>query len=84
VITGVAIKTATEFFIASKPRRHHDLIHNLNMVYPSVMHAHDVQQGFVDQDGKFYNRTEAAEHAMACGQIDWLNWPPELYSEDLW
>jgi hypothetical protein len=38
----------------------------------------------VDQDGNFYNRVEAGRHAIECGQIEKLNNPPELFSEDLW
>lgn len=42
------------------------------------------EQGFVDEYGIFLNRIEAAEHALACGQVAKLSRPPELFSEDLW
>ena len=42
------------------------------------------EQGFVDDKGKFFNRLEAAKHALECGQIKKLKWPPKLYSEDLY
>lgn len=40
--------------------------------------------GFIDNEGRFVGRKEAAEVALASGQIDKLGWPPDLYSEDLW
>lgn len=42
------------------------------------------EQGFITEDGKFVNRIEAADIAIKCEQIEKLNWPPNLYSEDLW
>ena len=41
-------------------------------------------QGFVDDKGQFLDRIAAAKHTLECGQITALNWPPNLYSEDLW
>ncbi|KKK42862.1 hypothetical protein LCGC14_3169430 [marine sediment metagenome] len=42
----------------------------------------DADQGFIDQWGRFHDRTEAAEFAFDAGQItDRLNL---LYSEDLY
>lgn len=32
-------------------------------------------QGFVDENGKFYNRYEAAEEAIRCGQITKMRYP---------
>lgn len=44
------------------------------------------EQGFLTHEGKFLDRYDAMQHAIACGQL-----PPdadkeckELYSEDLW
>jgi len=42
------------------------------------------EQGFITHDGVFVNRIEGARIAIAAGQIDELQWPPNLYSEDLW
>lgn len=42
------------------------------------------EQGFITHDGAFVGRVEAASIALECGQIERLNWPPNLYSEDLW
>ena len=47
------------------------------------------EQGFVDEEGKFYTREEAYEHAVACGQIEdergfGETYAVRLVSEDLW
>lgn len=42
------------------------------------------QQGFITHTGAFVGRETAADIAIEAGQIDRLNWPPNLYSEDLW
>ena len=42
----------------------------------------EVEQGFLDEKDRFYNRTEAVLEARHCGQI--CEQVPELYSEDLW
>ena len=41
-------------------------------------------QGFIDENGKFFNRRNAVIEAIKCGQIVKPKWPPDLYSEDLW
>lgn len=41
-------------------------------------------QGFVDEDGKFYTREEAAKDVIESGQLKKIEWPPLLYSEDLY
>ena len=42
-------------------------------------------QGFVDDKGNFLNRKDAADHALACGQIAKLKYSTrDLFSEDLW
>ncbi len=40
-------------------------------------------QGFVDDDGNFYDREEAKYYAMECGQISILH-RGQLLSEKLW
>lgn len=43
------------------------------------------EQGFIDTDGNFLNREEAAIHAIACGQIKELKYSrKDLFSEELW
>lgn len=42
------------------------------------------KQGFIDENGNFLDRKTAAKIAIETKQIEKLNWPPLLYSEDLW
>ena len=52
---------------------------------PPARHEHDGEvQGFLLSDGSFVDRIEGAKIAIESGQILKLNWPPNLYSEDLW
>ena len=51
----------------------------------------DVTEGFLDENNRFYDRKEALEVAMKCGQLSastrWLKrdkLESELYSEDLY
>ena len=61
-------------------RRHH------NIIWDNVgkVKFHNEEQGFVTDDGKFVDRIEGARIAIECGQIKELQWPPNLYSEDLY
>lgn len=61
--------------------RHANILQEMVQLRKPFMHG---VQGFVDEHGTFYNRIDAAEHALACGQISHLQWPPNLYSEDLY
>jgi hypothetical protein len=62
--------------------RHPNIIHAMvELGLPTPIRG---EQGFVDENGVFYNRIDAAAHAIECGQIVKLNWPPNLYSEDLY
>lgn len=40
-------------------------------------------QGFLDEEGRFYDRVKAKQYAISCNQIEATPYP-ELYSEDLW
>lgn len=42
------------------------------------------EQGFVADTGEFVDRIEAAKIALESGQIEKLNHPPNLYSEDFY
>ena len=63
--------------------RHHDCIRIIKASTGERTPGSD-PQGFVTESGKFLNRIEAGEYAIKIGQIKKLNWPPRLYSEDLW
>lgn len=66
-----------------RPNRHHHIIWK----YPMQKYKHG-EQGFMikKRSGvlEFATRAEAATIAIAAGQIAKLNWPPYLYTEDLW
>ncbi len=43
-----------------------------------------LEQGFIDQDNKFYTRAEAFTHAKECGQIKTDKERGTIYSEDIY
>ena len=66
-------------FIGAKGRRHDNLYkHNGEDFFAGIQNI----QGFVDEQGKFYTRKEAAIHAFECGQVK-EKWD-SIVSEDLW
>lgn len=66
-----------------KPARHHHILHKMYDLGLSVSHSNTVQ-GFLDDQGNFLNRSEAALHAHKCKQLKMKIAPPYIYSEDLW
>lgn len=66
------------------PNRHHNIIWK----FPLTEGWKQGEQGFMIEksDGtlEFVTREEAAKIAIRANQIAKLNWPPLLYSEDLW
>lgn len=73
---------------APRPARHHTLIHAFDKAYLSKLTEDRIvaldEQGFLTSTGRFVGRREAAGIALEARQIDRLNYPPQLYSEDLW
>ena len=61
------------------PARHHDVMKQ----YPLPDHRHG-EQGFIDHEIGFVDRRQAGRIALEEGQIDKMQWPPRLFSEDLW
>ncbi len=88
MIIGVAIRLASEGEDPSltvslpKPYRHNMLIHLLYEQGIGSKMMYD--QGFITDEGIFLNRKDGAIHALKAKQLDHLEFPPELYSEDLW
>jgi len=82
MIIAVAIRTEQGFYDLPRPARHHNVINEL----AERGHAIPIngEQGFIDDQRGFVTRLEAAQIALAQGQIKKLQWPPELFSEDLW
>jgi hypothetical protein len=78
MIKSAAIKQGDTVFIGSS---HGEIICRM------ISHKHfnydkpDYTEGFVDENGKFFNRMEAAKEAFRCGQISGNKF--QLYSFDL-
>jgi hypothetical protein len=64
------------------PARHHNVLHLIHYI-TLVDHVFGAQ-GFMTSEGRFVEREEAGQIALAAGQTDKLKWGPDLYSEDLW
>jgi len=90
MIVAVAIKTSDGIIhFLPKPNRHNDVIHALHIATETqykmnkLILAHG-EQGFITSEGNFVDRKVAGQIAIKCGQIEKLEFPPNLYSEDLW
>ena len=71
--------------------RHADGLAQLNTLRElgRVVNKEDVEQGFLDHEGKFYSRTAAYTIAKQCGQLSATtlankHGSQELFSEDLY
>jgi hypothetical protein len=92
VIVGVAIRWPGYMLTAERPKRHHDVLwvaHNLAKADKQFARVRKKrlsgEQGFVDEHGNWLTREEAAQHALAIGQVEALRFQPEkLFSEDVW
>jgi hypothetical protein len=86
-IETAALRIDGEVWTLPRPTRHHTLGQAWSQAHykdgkNAQLLKHD--SGFVTSEGRFVERVEAAAIAIAAGQIEKLNWPPNLYSEDLW
>ena len=67
--------------------RHCDAFYILKQfAYKKDVDYKEIAQGFLDEDGNFYDRVEAYKHAYYNRQVDKRQdyKVRELYSEDLW
>jgi hypothetical protein len=84
MITKAAIRFRGKIIKGFKKQRHCDIITHIFRTctgpFPDIDELQD--QGFIDDNGKFYSRLDAAQHALECGQI--TTDPGPLRSEDLW
>ena len=68
--------------------RHCDAFYILKQfAYKKNVDYKEIAQGFLDEEGKFYNRVQAYDHALSEWQLneDVLEeHRKELFSEDLW
>jgi len=62
--------------------RHHNIIRQI-VEETGITPAGGIQ-GFYTSEERFVDRIEAASIALKSGQIEKLQWPPNLYSEDLY
>jgi hypothetical protein len=84
MITHVAIRYNGKLYSLPKPNRHHHIIHQIHLETGD----NDIygDQGFLDDQGNFLDRSTALIHAQMCNQLlphpklkdDWL------YSENVW
>jgi hypothetical protein len=86
MIIGVALKHpgTGEVHVMRKPNRHHHVIRQLGDAGMSPEYISECDQGFIDEFWVYMDREAAATYALLMGQIQKLNVPPRLYSEDLW
>lgn len=86
-IVAAAIKLGDRVFSLPPPARHHTILQHwpddLSPRNARLVTARGIQ-GFVTRSGRFVEREEAGVIALAAKQIARLQWPPRLYSEDLW
>lgn len=80
-IVSVAIEQGGLIVSQQPPARHDYLIRKMPEAMRPILPK---QQGFLTSKGRFVGRYEAVLIAHAAGQIEKLQWPPELFSEDLW
>lgn len=83
-LKGSAIQVDGKTYAVLAPGRHNHVINKILTENPDVKTPIVGTQGFITQDDRFVDRIEGARIALETGQIKQLNWPPELFSEDLW
>lgn len=82
-IHSVAIKARGMLHVAEAPRRHHDVIREMAARGFGPEEMRD--QGFVTDMGRFVDRTEALQIALAAGQVIRRTGSGNiLFSEDVW
>ena len=83
LIATAAICHEDLIFSMPRPYRHHHIAHK--MFFSDLPKSWQRYQGFVTTTGRFVDRKEAAQIALASGQITELKFvSDELFSEDLW
>ena len=81
-IVQAAIRIGEKVWVG---HRHNNIIHEIvNETGKKPFEIGKVEQGFVTNTGQFVDRIEGARIAIEAEQIEKLQWPPNLYSEDLY
>ena len=83
MIHAVAIKYGDAHYTLPRPARHYELVDVIIADHREYGFDKGVK-GFLRDDGVFLDRTQAAHHALQCGQIDRLPVGVDLYSEMVW
>ena len=84
-IVAVAIRYKGMIISTPAPARHGDVLEAMHRAFGDPGFAEDpINQGFLTDTGRYVERIPAVEIAVKAGQIEKPNWPPNLYSEDLW
>ena len=84
MITHVAIIYQGKTYSLPRPNRHHHVFH---LIYDELGHSGgENEQGFLDENGKFYDRFQALAHALYHKQVmdESKIRANRLFSEDLW
>lgn len=84
-IASVAIKYEGEIYVQPRPCRHHHVIREVAKINGVGISGSEIQ-GFITNAGRFVNRKEALQIALAANQVlDPANIRAnQLFSEDLW
>lgn len=82
-IVAAALKKGGDVFFVSRPGRHGDVF---ALLARHGIAPRGVVQGFLDSEGRFQTRRDAARIAYDAGQFPRhpVKCPPTLISEDLW
>jgi len=81
-VIAAACRVDGLIFTLPPPARHPDVLYAIYDLCRVRVGPKD--QAFLLSDGTFAERTEAAQIALAAGQVEKLAAPPNLFSEDLW
>jgi len=82
VIVRAAIEKDGVVYVGQEGQRHNHILCDESRPFGFLKNG---VQGFVDDNGRFYTRREAARHAFECGQLPHDKKCPEIiFSEDLW
>ena len=84
VVRAAAVMLDDVVYVGAEGARHDGVIHDMLEVH-GVQSLDGSVQGFVDHEGRFMDRAEAARHAFGCGQLPRDTVCPDaIVSEDLW
>lgn len=80
-IVAVAARKGGVVVSAGERGRHYQVLRGLDGAGADPL---EWEQGFLSSTGRFLDRREALEVAIASGQVTTPRNPRELFSEDLW